>query len=63
MKRYIYPKKIIDSKSNVKDLLKRQDLQIGNSEKATSVFTKDEYVVLDFGSEISGGLRILTYKA
>lgn len=63
MKRYIYPKKIIDSKSNVKDLLKRQDLQIGNFEKATSVFTKDEYVVLDFGSEISGGLRILTYKA
>jgi len=64
MKEYIFPKKIILSdKAASENLLKKQPLQIGLAERATSVFQKGSFVVLDFGKETSGGVRILTYKA
>ncbi len=64
MKKYIFPKKIVDKNSqcDAKALLKKQELQIGLAERKTSDFTKGEYVILDFGVETSGGVRILTYE-
>lgn len=64
MKEYIFPKKIILSdKTASENLLKKQPLQIGLAERATSIFQKGSFVVLDFGKETSGGVRVLTYKA
>ena len=63
MKKYIYPKKIINEKPEWLNLLKRQELQIGLSESVTSKFQDGEYLILDFGVELCGGIRILTYKA
>jgi hypothetical protein len=63
LKKYIYPKKIINAKPNWLNLLKKQELQIGLSEKLTSTFQEGDYVILDFGVEICGGIRILTFKA
>ena len=65
MKQYIYPKKIVNSKSeySLKPLLKRKELQIGLAESETCCFADGQYVILDFGIEICGGVRILSYKA
>lgn len=65
MKSYILPKKVFgsDREGILKGLLKRKDLQIGLAEKETYFFTKGDYLILDFGVEISGGVRILTYLA
>lgn len=63
MKQFIYPKKIIESK-NVKNqnaLFVKRDLQIDIFEKnVMSVDSDGGYIVLDFGKEMCGGIRILT---
>lgn len=64
MKRYIYPKKCVNNKEyDLKVLLKRKELQIGLAEDETCCFAVGQYVILDFGVEICGGIRILSYKA
>ena len=64
MKSYIFPKKVVlHENANIENLLKKQPLQIGLDERNTSLFEKDSFIVLDFGVEISGGIRILAYKA
>lgn len=63
MKIYVFPKKVVKSES-VKDvnyLLKEKDLQIGLAENEISFFSKGGYIILDFGKELCGGIRILTY--
>ena len=64
MQEYIFPKKIVLGACETSgNLLKKQPLQIGLAEQETSLFEKDSFVVLDFGKEMNGGIRILTYKA
>ncbi len=62
MKEYIFPKKIVKSTVNApQNLLRKQSLQIGLAERYTSTFEKGDFVILDFGKEMCGGIRILTF--
>lgn len=65
MKEYVYPVRIVDCKceSNTDALLKKQPLQIGLSERETVAFDNGDYIILDFGKEMCGGARILTYHS
>ena len=62
MKEHIFPRRIVEisCREGVENLLKRQTLQIGLAEQATTLFAGGDYVILDFGAEICGGLRILS---
>ena len=65
MKQHIFPIKIVAS-SNVKKpelLLKKKDLQIAVKESSVSEISKDGYVILDFGNEMCGSIRIITLFA
>lgn len=62
----IYPKKVKNEYGeiqNSKNLLKEQELQIGLSERETTKIKGIGYVILDYGKELCGGVRILTYHA
>ena len=62
MEKFIYPKNIVSKGGNVtSNLLKKQSLQIGLNESATTLFKSGEHIILDFGVELCGGIRILTY--
>lgn len=62
MKQLIYPKKIVDSSGfDWQNLLVKQPLQIGLSEKKGTFIPKDGFVVLDFAKEMHGSIRILTF--
>ena len=64
MKEYILPERIIASEGvDTRNLLKKQPLQIGLAERETTVFEDGQYVILDFGEEMCGGVRILTYHS
>ena len=65
MKEFIFPVKIVDYKcaKAPNNLLKKQPLQIGLAEVFTSEFNEGDYVVLDFGKEMCGGARILTFHS
>ena len=60
---FLLPKKIIDASNNIKNvenLFIEKDLQIGYSEKIfTSVISKG-HILLDFGKEVNGGVRIIS---
>ena len=61
----IFPKKIIESSDceNARGLLVKKQLQIGLSERNTTYFNTGAHVILDFGAELRGGVRILTFLA
>ncbi len=63
MPEYLFPAKIIkcENAQNTKNLLQKQDLQISITESPGTTFEKGGYVILDFGKELCGGIRILTY--
>lgn len=65
MKSYIFPVaiKLSEGADNKESLLRKKPLQIGLAEADVATFSEGGYVILDFGKEISGGVRILTYKA
>lgn len=65
MKEYLYAKKILlcQGVENTENLLKRQPMQIGLAEMQTTKFEVNGAVVLDFGKEVCGGVRILTFRA
>lgn len=65
MKEIVFPKRIVKTSgvSNAENLLLKQPLQIGLSERKTAVFEEGGFIILDFGKELSGGARILTYVA
>jgi len=65
MKEYIFPVHIPYSchASEVRNLCIRKPLQIGLAEPATTVFEKGSYVILDFGKEMCGSIRLLTFHA
>ena len=59
----IYAEKIKDAKGeieNAENHLKEKELQIGLREGATTTLKGYSNIDLDFGKEISGGVRILT---
>ncbi len=57
----VFPKRIVKSNNveNVKNLLIKKPLQIDLYEPLLTSF-KDGFVILDFGKEMNGGVRILT---
>ena len=65
MTEYVLPERIIASRlvSCVHNLQTKKPLQIGLSEKETAVFEEGGHVILDFGKEMCGGIRILTFQA
>ncbi len=64
MNTYIFPKRILTEKGMAADhLYQKQPLQIGLSERKTTAFEDGDYVILDYGTELCGGVRILTYRA
>lgn len=65
MKSCIYPVKITaksEAVENVGSLLKEKGLQIGLSEPDTAEVKGAGYLILDFGREQSGGIRVLTHS-
>ncbi len=58
----IFAKKVIKSEGaeGVNNLLLQRPLQIGLNESDLAIFHKGGYVILDFGKEMRGGIRILT---
>lgn len=64
MMTHIFPKRIFASDGVKADhLYEKQPLQIGLSERKTTVLETNDYLILDFGAEVCGGVRILTYHA
>lgn len=61
MKEYIFPKRVVDSSlaTGAENLLTRQTLQIGLTERTTTEIKQCGHVILDFGQELRGGVRIL----
>ena len=62
---YIFPKRIISSQGveNVQSLLREKTLQIGLNELDLAVMQENAYIILDYGKEWSGGVRILNFLA
>ena len=65
MKEYILPFHIIDSHlvQQARNLSLKKTLQIGLSETQTAIFEKGSHIILDFGKEMCGGIRLLTFHA
>lgn len=65
MKEFIFPLRIIESggASNTSALTLKKALQIGLSEKNTASFSDGGYIIFDFGKEMCGGVRILTFRS
>ena len=62
---YIFPVRVVDAKctGDASLLLKKTSLQIGLSERETVAFAAGDYVVLDFGLEMCGGIRLLAFES
>ena len=60
---YLLPKRAFSADGDAfPALLKKQPLQIGLAERDITVFHAGDSVILDFGEELSGGIRILTFQ-
>lgn len=62
MIKYIFPKFVKEANGieGLENLLLKQELQIGLNEKHIALFNAGSSIVLDFGKEIRGGIRILS---
>jgi hypothetical protein len=62
---YVYPVRILsaDGVENAEALLQKQTLQIGLGKSALATFSGKAHILLDFGKERSGGIRILAKHA
>ncbi len=65
MREYIFPKRIIRAEgiTELENLLLPQDRQIDLAEEHTVKTEKNSYVILDFGAEMRGGIRILVFSS
>ena len=65
MRKILYPKKIVASKlvKNEENLKKEKSMQIGLNEPFVTTIEKGGYVILDFGKEICGSLRLLAHSS
>ena len=61
--KYNLPVRIFDSKNveNANSLLKRKSMQIGLNETDYAEITNGGYIILDYGVETRGGVRIFTF--
>lgn len=64
-KEYLYAKRIVetDKSEGTDNLMVKKEKQIGLNESVTAHFYAGGYVILDFGAELRGGIRILTFIA
>ncbi|MBE6591240.1 MAG: alpha-L-rhamnosidase [Ruminococcaceae bacterium] len=64
MKEIVFAKRVKDSRfvSDGENLLIKQELQIGLTEEKCAKCLEGGYVILDFGKEMNGGIRILVHK-
>ena len=63
VREFLFPKRIVDfSKTvvNPENLLKEKELQIATCEDNLTYFNCGDFIILDFGEEYYGGIRILT---
>lgn len=65
MREFLIPKKIVAASGvkNAKALLIKKEKQIGLDETSIAEFEAGAYIILDFGKEICGGVRLLTYMS
>lgn len=64
MTQYIYPNKAwAEPNRELCNLFKKQSLQIGLSEPRAVRFEENDCLILDFGVELCGGIRILAHEA
>ena len=65
MKQYIYPQAVVQSSNavGVENLLKKQPLQIGLAEAHTVKISDGGHIILDYGKEMRGGVRILNFSS
>lgn len=65
MKEFVFPKAIVQSSScdHADTLLKKKTLQINLAERELARFEQQGHIILDFGLEMRGGVRILTYSS
>lgn len=65
MSKFVLPTKIITENNviNSLNLFKEKEKQIHLNEREVTTLSKGSFIVLDFGKEIAGGLRILTKDA
>ena len=64
--RYVFPKRIVYTEGQIENpesLLKEKVLQIGLYEYDCAVINGNSSIILDFGKELSGGVRIITKSA
>ena len=61
MKETFFPTRIVkyENATNVEHLLKKVPIQIGTSDTQYAVFEKDSYVILDYGKEMCGGIKVI----
>ena len=62
MENYVLPVKILDSNGDIKNinnLFIKKELQIGLNEPVNTIMNEDSNILLDFGKELCGGIRIL----
>lgn len=70
VRRYLLPQRIVETGGevvNAESLLKQKSMQIGLSEKEYTSLKNGEsgenaYIILDFGIELHGGIRLLNYS-
>ena len=60
---FVFPVKIIKAEgvTNAEMLLRPKTLQIGLKTKDLALFSGKAYAILDFGRELQGGVRVLTF--
>ncbi len=64
MTEYIFPVRVVDVQGgDAGILLKKQPLQIGLAERTTASFEAGDYLILDFGVEMCGGIRLLVFSS
>ncbi len=65
MQQTICPKRIVDCAGveQAEYLLQRQDLQVDLIEDKLTVFHAGSHIILDYGKEMRGGIRILTFRS
>ena len=65
MTEFLFPVKIVswEQARNIWNLLQKQPLQIDLQETKTTSFADGGHVILDFGKEMCGSVRILTFQS
>ena len=65
MKEYVFPVRVLQSSltQNEQNLLRKKPLQIGLTEQCTTAVADGGSLILDFGVQLCGSVRILTFTA